>query len=522
MQDGRVQGGRMQGGRMQSGRMQSSLLSRSRVREGAGWLTAAAIALIVAAQVASTARAEFIFRDGDSVAVAMFVRSVFDGQPLDWAMSSVLFIPESAMFAALSILPLDANALLAINAVLNLLALYGALRLVAGRRRDGSAPVAWSLVALAVFGVIALTELSPSRDGFELASLMATTTYYSATVVAVIASVGIVRRALDRPEPGRVLPIALFLVSTISTLSNPLYGAWATAPLTLLLAILALRTGRRRTSIVLAVAACAGSILAMLLRIPLDPWIAKTGASYIRPQEWMDSLAYYGGHAVTRMQSPLGVVAAAILLALTVYAVVQTVRLREPGARLVAASAWLLPVLVVVGGIALGTHAARYLQPAVFAPLLALLAAPRLLTLPRPRWLLAAGGAVLLAGSIVSVPRLAAAAERPDADLACVTGWIDEADRVGGGQFWTTRLPKLHLDDTTRLVQLHADLHAYPWLVNRTDYDGVTEVSFLIEDAQSGGWALPADAEPDAIVTCGRYRILDFAEHPLPIGPPLV
>ena len=114
------------------------------VRELAGWSGALAVALITAAQVASSARSELLFRDGDSLIVALFARSVLSGVPLDWAMSSVLFLPESAVFAGLdTLLPLDVNGLLAVNAVINILALYGALRLAAGRRRKGTAPVAW-------------------------------------------------------------------------------------------------------------------------------------------------------------------------------------------------------------------------------------------------------------------------------------------------------------------------------------------------------------------------------------------
>lgn len=79
-------------------------------------------------------------------------------------MSSVLFLPESAVFAGLdTLLPLDVNGLLAVNAVINILALYGALRLVAGRRRKGTAPVAWALVGLVTFGVLAMTDVSGSR-----------------------------------------------------------------------------------------------------------------------------------------------------------------------------------------------------------------------------------------------------------------------------------------------------------------------------------------------------------------------
>lgn len=496
---------------------------RGGVREALGWVSAAAIGVIVAAQVAQTARAEMLFRDGDSLIVALMVQSVFRGEPFDWVMSSVLFIPESLLFAASSVLPLGSNGLLAVNAVLNVIALYGAIRLVAGRRRVGAAPVAWSLTALGTFGIIAMTETSASRSSFELASLLLTTTYYSATVIGVIATIGILRRALDRPTPGRLLPFWLAVTAAVSTLSNPLYGAWATAPLGALLALRAIRaparTPTRRAALVLMMVLGGGSLAGLALRIPLDPWIAKSGASYVQPLAWLDSLGYYGGFALSRLQTPGGVVAGMLLLGLFAFAVVRSARLRDPASRLVATSAWVLPVIVVVGGIALGTHATRYLQPALFAPLLALVAAPRALPVPAPRWVIATASVALLGVSAVSVPRLAASATQPDADLVCVTDWVEESGATGGGQFWTVRLPKLHVDDPARLVQVHSNLDAYGWLVNRTDYVGVDEVEFLVESDADGGWILPPAASPDEVILCGRYRILDFRTDPLPIGP---
>lgn len=493
---------------------------RGWVRELAGWVGALALALITAAQVASSARSELLFRDGDSLIVAMFARSLFSGQPMDWAMSSVLFLPETAMFAGLdAALPLTVDGLLAVSAVVNLLALYGAVRVVAGRRTERSAPVTWSLSSLAVFSVLAMSEESSSRDALELASLTLTTTYYAATVIAVVLSIGLVRRALDR-EVGAVPMIALGATALVSTLSNPLYAVWATAPLTLLLTLFLIRSTQRvRIGAVLAVL-LAGTIVGFLGRIPLSAWIANTGAGYVQPERWSDSLGYYGALLTDRLSSPAGIVAALIVLALLVLAGVHTARASDIGARFVATIAWLMPVLVVVGAIAAGTHAARYLQPLVFAPVLVLVASPRVVRMPaRVRTTVAAASvALLVVAGATSVPRLSAEAQVTDPDLACVTEWIDASGRTGAGQFWTVRLPKLHLQDPARLVQVDHELRGYAWLVNRHDFD-VGEVTFLLEDAQTVPWSLPRPAVPEEVVDCGRYRILDFGETALPLGP---
>lgn len=492
------------------------------MRELSGWFGALSIAVMAAAQVASTARAELLFRDGDSLIVAMFTQSLLSGRPLDWAMSSVLFLPESAVFAGLAaILPLDMNGLLAVAAVVNLLALFGALRLAAGRRREGSAPVVWTLLALTAFAVLAVTDTSGSRDALELASLQLTTTYYAATVVAVVLSVGLVRRVLDRDAGGTGLLVALGLIAAVATLSNPLYAAWATVPIAVLLGLMMIRSRHRIRVGMLIVVILTGTAVGFLGRIPFREWIANTGAGYAQPELWAESVQYYGDLLIARLSTPSGVVGCVVVVALIALAVVRTVRAGDAGALFVSAVAWLMPALVVIGAIVLGTHAARYLQPVVFAPVLALIAMPRAWTMPSSARPLVAGIAavLLVAGGALSIPRLAAAADVADPDLTCVTDWVDASGRTGAGQFWTVRLPKLHLEDPGRLVQVDHELNGYAWLVNRRDFD-VGEVSFLVEDAQTVPWDLPTSAAPEEIIDCGRYRILDFGSTPLPLGPP--
>ncbi|MFE6735822.1 hypothetical protein [Microbacterium sp. NPDC057650] len=487
-------------------------------REAAGWAAALGAAVFVAAQLAASARSELLFRDGDSLVVAMYVRSVLEGQPQDWAFSSVLFMPEAACFALLRLaLPwLGIGALFAVNAVVNLLAFYGALRLTAGRRREGRSPVTWTLLAFAAFCLLVLLETSPSRDALEPASLLLTTTYYSATVIAVVAVVGLIRRYVDGGWAG--IPYVLGVIAAVSTLSNPLFAAWATAPLGMLLGLGALR--RRPHALALLLALVAGTGAGLFARIPLSEWIANTGAGYAQPSQWTQSLQYYAGLAGERLTAPGGVAGALVIVALLAFCVRRTLRCTG-GARIVGTAGWLIPLLVVIGAIALGTHAARYLQPIAFAPVLSLVALPRTVRMPRAaaRIAIAASAVVLLVLTFVSAPRLVTSVSADDRDLGCVTDWVDQSGRTGAGQFWTVRLPKLHLEDPARLVQVDNTLRGYAWLVNRTDFD-VGEVTFLVEDAQTQAWELPPPgAVPDAVIPCGRYTILDFARHPLPIGP---
>jgi hypothetical protein len=511
------------------------------VRETLGVALAIAVALAVVAVVTASARSELVFRDGDSLVTTLIVRSIAAGQPQDWALSSVLFLPETAALGVLTMVGLGVDGTLALAAVVNIVGLYGAFRFASGAAVEGRAPVAGALAALSGFAVLAMTQTSPDRDALELASLLLTTTYYSATVVAAVLAVGFARRPLEEPGPGRrawLLIASLAALAAASVLTNPLFAAWATVPLTAVL----VATGwaaRRRTALWSAGALAAGSAIGFLARMPLAHLIANTGAGYADVTRWADSLTYYGDLVAQRWSSPWGVVASLLLLALWAWcgaATLMLARRREFGAMVVAACGWVMPVVVAGGAILLGTHAARYLQPVEVAPLLGLVVLPSILraawksrrtapadvTRRRARAIAVAAipAVALLAAAGAGIPRIAAAASAPDPDTECVVSWVEAAERTGAGQFWTVRLPKAHLDDPRSLVQVDHQLRGYAWLVNRDDFE-VGEVSFLVTDALSPAFDLPgdvtmADAEP---ISCGRYTIHDFGERLLPLGP---
>ena len=287
-------------------------------REVLGAVAAAAIAVTVVAVVASGPRSELLFRDADSLVTTLVARSLASGQPQDWAMSTVLFVPESALVVLLSLFGLGVSGTLALAAVVTLLGLYAALRVAAGSAGAGRAPVAGALLALSAFGLLAVTETSPSRDALEPASLMLTTTYYSATVIATVLAVGIVRRALDRPGRRRHGWI-LAAVAAASVFTNPLFAAWATVPVVVVLGVVALGRSRggsgvaadRAVALRMIAALVVGSLAGLVLRLPLGRLIANSGAGYADPSRWLESVGYYGALVADRAGTLAGVLALA-------------------------------------------------------------------------------------------------------------------------------------------------------------------------------------------------------------------
>lgn len=479
-------------------------------REAIAAVAALALGLIVVARLAASDRGVLLLSDGDSLITVLVARSLQSGEPQDWAMSSVLFIPEIAVYSVLSLLGLPIMATLVLNALVNLLAFYAALRFVT-RSADAA------LAGLAGFSVLALLEHSASRESLEIASLLATTTYYSSTVIGVLLTIGLLTRR------GRVPLAVLGAVALVCTITNPIYLAWAVVPLCLLLLVPRVVPWQGRLAAVGVLAGGAG--LGLLVRIPLAPWIANTGAGYVQPSNWIESLSYYGDLVAGRVQDAAGVVAVLVWGILLVLAMVLTIVAARRGEWMLAqlaTVAWAVPVMTVVGAIALGTHAARYLQPAVFLPPLALAVLVALLG-PAPRLVLPAVAAGLSVIAAVCLPPLVQSASRqhPNADVACVTDWVEQSGRVGAGQFWAVRAPKAYAADPAQLVQVDLQLNAYAWLVNREDF-AVGEVSFLLNGPESFPFELPAELSTATMETvrCGVYTITDFRRPIVTLGPP--
>lgn len=295
------------------------------------------------------------------------------------------------------------------------------------------------------------------------------------------------------------------------------------------------------------------SVLGLALRLPLRGLFALDAPSYARPERWLEAL-----QALLALlePTPAAFAAAALLLAAGAACWVAAragLRRRDPGLALLGLVGLLGPPLVLLGAIALGTDSPRYLQPIAFLPLLGVAAlasvlqrapaeAPRPAVLERSRAEAApaeldrapaaaldgpqperrrprirssltptvslVAAAALLAAALATPPVLERAAADPDVD--CATDWIERADAVGAGQFWTVRYPKSRLDDPAQLVQVTHELQPYAWLVNRADFD-VAAVEFLLLDAQSPAFDLPAGTGTTPI-GCGRYTILHLAE----------
>ncbi|WP_308467621.1 hypothetical protein [Rathayibacter soli] len=566
-----------------SGRKRSAArlhLANAIALELSGGVIAFAAALIMVMHLADTQRSWLLFYDSDSVFPALVHGSLAVGQPQDWAMSSVLFIPELIVYLGLAALGLSVKATFILNAIVNLVAVYASFRFVAGCAMPGrarSSRIVGALLAIAGVTVFVLLDSTANRNSLELVSLVATTTYYSATIIGMILTVGLVVRILspchrvaDGPFPSKsqriswVPAVVLALVATLSILTNPLYLAWSAVPVAIAVVAVGIpRLVSRLSGVVALGAVGAGAIAGLLLRVPLAPWITMSGVSYARPDLFGRSLLYYTSLLRMRLETLPGVLSIVFvfaLIAVNIAIFVRRLRRRDTAGMLVAGLGWITPVVVTAGAILLGTDAARYLEPVFFAPLLGLCVVLAVLrrervihrslrgelldpkgndsrlvrrnvetgkptgSKPATQLLASATAGVLavgvLASIIIATPRLVVEANRVDSDVQCVDQWVTDSGEIGVGEYWTIRGPKAYLPDPSQLVQVTSALNAYPWLVNRTDFEA-TRASFVIVSRADPPLEVPAglSAAATRVTHCGRYTIVDYGHPALPIGP---
>lgn len=529
-------------GRKRLGALPSGFASRG-LAESLGVLLAVALALLAVAHLDATDRSWMLYYDADSVLPALVRGSVLAGQPQDWSLSAVLFIPEMGLYFALAGLGLGIKGTFALNAVVNLVLLYASLRLLSGlvlRGMSRSARIGGALGAFATVVFLTLLEDSPRGDTFEVASLLATTTYYGMTVLASVAATGLAARLASAPSGGRRrwLELALVALSAASALTNPLYLAWAAMPLLVVLALLAGRgaIGWRcflREGAVLVL----GGGLGFVARLPFASLISRDGPAYVKPGLAAWAALRYPESLADRTSTLGGAVSLTLVVALILVSAIlfrRSLAVRDVSAAIVSGMGWLAPAAIFAGTVALGAYTPRYVQPMFFAPVCTLVFAPRLfprglafvrrLSRRAVRALLAGGVVVLLGLSAGLTAALSRSAAVIDPDVQCADAWIGASHRTGAGDFWSIRAPKAYLAEPYRLIQIDQAFRAYPWLADRADYSG-SAVSFVLTDTVTASEHPPlvlppaARTAPFTTIHCGRYTITDFGTAILPVGP---
>jgi hypothetical protein len=510
-----------------------------------GVLAALALALIALAHMASSGRSWILFYDGDSELLPLIAHTIRAGQPLHWAMSTTLFIPEIALYLICAVVTSTVHEAIALNAVVNQFVFFLIIRGVAGfvgsgwsRRRR----VVLSVVGQAVFTGFVLLESSPSNNIFELFSLNLTGTYYWFIVVSTGLVALLVARLLGngaRPSArSRWLMVgAIGIITLIAVISSPIYIAWVLAPTAVVVALLlVLRRIRLQESVLIAVTLLVGCVVGWVARAPFKNYISIDPVSYVHLWQFRLSLGSYKVAVLSTAETGLGTVVLVGMVAVVVISLIAAIlayrRGVRDGALYLPTIAGLTALVLCIGAVVTGQNAPRYLLPGVMLPIFlfpAVLAEiahlPRIARLRLARPLssstartLGIMSVLVLAASLVVVPVVTfrAVSNSTFSQAKCLEKWVDGRNLTGVGSYWTVRTFDVYGDKSVHLLQVQIpSLTAYAWMIDLDSYR-VPDVSYVMvtNSDPSGSEVTSLLGSPAHEVSCSGYQIYDYAGTP--------
>jgi hypothetical protein len=495
--------------------------------------------------------------NGDSLVLPLVEDSILRGEALHWVFSSQNFLFPEGLFFFLSTLFTDSpRVALYVNAVLNLVALYAVLRVIAhqlahhSRHRFVEITIALGATVLYLVFVLLEPTASVNRSGTATTYLM--TTYYYGVIITGLVVISLtlwVTRSFAAPvwerRRARGYIVVVTVLTTLVVFSDPLYVAQVIAPF--LVGLLVLIWARRlswRNAVVLVIPAVVGTAIAFVLREVFRDLFASDLATYVQPDQFRvalrvlyESLLEMSGSAQGSLK--LIIISGVMLLTFSIMAFAIYSRFDAKAARSISTVEFFIVTFVsvssvslIVGHLITGAITTRYLTPLYVFPLLTVVfvgvyVLRRLLVevenaelrrnLSRFSLGVAAAASVLVVVlGVINLPAVVRSASGEDYTTAdCFDDFVGDSEINGVGSFWTVRQLDLYGSGKGDILQADGELTVYDWMNNLGAYEDKV-FSFVITD-ESG--QLPREAvdvlgEPAQVITCSGYEIYDFQDTP--------
>lgn len=515
-------------------------------------------------QVSASDWKEIFLYNGDSIVLPLLSQSYERGEPFHWIFSTQTFLfPEYPLFWLCSVITGGSRAALILNAVVNVLLLYGLLRLIARFVAPGRIlrQVAFTTLAMVLFLACVLSEpaaevIPPGIVNYgSITTLFLLTTYYYGVILVGLGTIALVLwftggftfRAWTRR---RVILFAVSVgaIGSLTMYSNPLYLLQVVLPLgvALLLLLVARRLPPRWFIAVLAPLVIATSV-GGVLRLAFGRYLSSDFRSYVGlGQAWqaferlLITLSHWAATPVGIGKMTLLVLPVAGLVGYAVYLVTRYVRLRRRGVpplvRVDTLDAFLVlfvsasAVSLLLGHIVTGQLLTRYLVPLFIFPLLGVLllakptsygrSVPVVAARRTPRFHrtvagVAIAGAVLAAIGIgVSARPVAAMATEEYEPAECLDDWLAGSSANGVGPFMVVRPIMLYGEQSGRILQVLDNVVVQPWMNNLALYDDTRFSYVLIAPDRDPAELVEAVGEPASITQCPTFAIYDYAGTP--------
>jgi hypothetical protein len=498
--------------------------------------------------------------NGDSLVLPLLSQSFANGEPFHWVFSTqTFFFPEYPLYWLCSAIAGSVRGGLLLNAVLNVILLYGLFRIIARTLGRGSnaRQVVTSSIGVVIFMGSVLSERSANLhapgivDPASIATLFLLTTYYYGVILVALTVIALTIRLTRRYEDRGGAPaarmkvgyaVAATTLAAATTYSNPLYVVQFALPLVgSALAVLLTRRMRARWFVLVVGSQALGLVIGEGCRIVFARFIESDYGAYIGPTHAPQAILVLLGVVIEWVRSGTGGVEV-VLLALTVTLVIAALRrlVRSRSKRLersaqnISAAQMLLIVFpalsiasLLAGQVITGQTLTRYLVPLfIFPQLVALLFADERFA---HSWLLyrrakrilrfAARSAVVWVSSVAMIGLTTIAVTvgpvhqmtlEPYQPAACLDSWLDGSSANGVGDFMTTRPILLYGTQRGKVLQVMNGVAVQPWMNNLALYQGRRFSFVLLPDGSNPTSITNPVGTPTSITKCDGFSIYSF------------
>lgn len=488
-------------------------------------------------------RADFLFNFADSLIMPILEKALAKPETFLWVSSPGLFIPETAQYLSISAITQNTNWALALSGALNVVLLYAALRITIQslcQSWSQRTRILLTLAGVALFIFFGFFENSSGEfvnlgQGFELFTVSFTMTYYSATLISSLTTLGLVAHLLKTPRPlsRRVLIIVINVLVAFSTFNSPLFVIWTVIPAIICISFFGLKDWKmsrifNKVDLLIVASLATSAAIGYAARTPLSKYVIADTGSYFQFTKIKSTLFSYASQFINLLADPSGWLVLLVIsgsLITGIYLGRHSISDTNKPRRFIAFYLAVIVPLTVLGTLIVGQPSARYWLPAVAFPVLLF---PALMYSFFPnariiaqrfrlwRWL-CIGLAIMLPITLISLPFAMSRDFSPR--VTCLQTWLEEQENknlVGAGSFWTTRAFSAHLPEQT-IIQMFGNIQ-FLWLNNPNDYNQ-SKIDYLLvsssDDFKAGDFDhetmyLDSFGSPNSRNSCGDFEIWDY------------
>jgi hypothetical protein len=467
----------------------------------------AAAFIIEMAHIAETSWQQLFLYSGDSLTLPVIYKSIQLHEPIKWVFSAQLnLFPEGILFAIALLFGHAARQALFFNALVNILVIYGLIRLFlkTATRASLHQRQLFGLVTMLIIFVCLLLEL-PSDFGQTMVTYMLFNTYYSGPLFTGLLGVSFIAWQLRQPQAlshrGWWLTIGMALLSLLTIASNPIYIIQFSLPFLITIGVVYwLREVKRDRLVTLLWPQLIPIILALFIRqVFLKPFIGQDATSHLSSLknllDWRVSFDFMIGSVAPVLESfgtRIRIFISVGLYFSCLFSMLHLLNKKQKGLgfkmhpeKLFAALFVILEPIVLAACLYDGAATPdRYLINSFVVLFLAIpLLADVKIKAHYKRllvWATVTASIVIVVLSGVRLPALRPFWASSDPDETCLAQALNYQPANGLADYWVARPLDIYNTHGERVLQSKGS-NIYPWLNNIADYQGKYFTFYVVQ-----------------------------------------